>query len=131
MCGSGYHGKIGTDGNHGSLGSGFTHGHTVLSDDDGETWYVGNEKFGDKYYVNELQAAQLPDGRVVVNSRVLNDRRVLSYSSDEGVTFDNVVEADSLRQTFQGCEGSMIYHEGGGKLLYSGVQGRLPARIYR
>ncbi|GMI18940.1 hypothetical protein TeGR_g10715, partial [Tetraparma gracilis] len=73
----------------------------------------------------------LPSGRVVVNSRVLNDRRVLSYSDDEGETFPTVVEAPTLRQTFQGCEGSMIYHAGANRLLYSGVQGRLPARIYR
>ncbi|GMI06457.1 hypothetical protein TrLO_g11798 [Triparma laevis f. longispina] len=126
----GYHNTI-SMGNGSSLGSGFTKGHTMMSDDNGETWYLGSEEFGDHYYVNELQAAQLPDDRVIVNSRVLNDKRVLSISEDEGLTFKENRIADTLRQTFQGCEGSMIYHSTQNLLLYSGVQGRLPLRIYR
>ncbi|GMI47022.1 hypothetical protein TrCOL_g1014 [Triparma columacea] len=126
----GYHNTM-SMGNGSSLGSGFTKGHTMLSDDQGESWRIGSEEFGDHYYVNELQAAQLPDGTVVVNSRVLRDKRVISVSNDEGETFTSNKLAGGLRQTYQGCEGSMIYHSKQERLLYSGVQGRLPARIYR
>jgi len=126
----GYHNNM-SMGNGSSVGSGFTKGHTMLSDDLGETWFLGSTEFGDHNYVNELQAAQLPDGIVVVNSRVMMDKRVISVSKDEGETFVSNKFAGGLRQTYQGCEGSMIYHSKQDRLLYSGIQGRLPARIYR
>ena len=126
----GYHNTM-SMGNGSSIGSGFTKGHTMMSDDNGESWYLGSEEFGGHFFVNELQAAQMPDDTVIVNSRVLNDKRVISTSTDEGKTFETNKVADTLRQTFQGCEGSMIYHHEQDRLLYSGVQGRLPLRIYR
>lgn len=129
----GYHSDFWPD-NSTSLGSGFTKGHTLISDDDGETWEIGCRRFGEPYFANEDQAVQLADGRVVINSRTLSDHRALSYSSDEGETFDQVLQAPSLHQTFQGCEGSFInipQDDGSDRLFYSGVQGRLPARIYR
>lgn len=130
----GYHAIFWPD-NSTSFGSGFTKGHTLISDDDGETWEIGCRRFGEPHFANEDQAVQLADGTVIVNSRILGDRRLLSYSSDEGMTFDNAIEASSLHETFQGCEGSFINvpreTDGSDRLFYSGVQGRLPARIYR
>ena len=127
----GYHGEHWPFPDRSSIGSGFTKGHTLYSDDQGESWAILSSEFGEGYYVNELQAAQLGNGTVVINAREFNDRRVLSYSDDEGATFYRVTEAADLHETFQGCEGSTITNGDGSKLYYSGVQGRLPARIYR
>ena len=50
-------------------------------------------------------------------------------------SFNAIVDPIDLRETYQGCEGSLVNmpESNGGKdrLFYSGVQGRLPARIYR
>uniref|UniRef100_A0A7S2D5J3 Sialidase domain-containing protein n=1 Tax=Florenciella parvula TaxID=236787 RepID=A0A7S2D5J3_9STRA len=127
----GYHGDFWPFPDRSSVGSGFTKGHTIVSDDKGETWSILNHEFGEGHYVNELQAAQLANGTVVINAREFKDRRVLSYSDDEGETFYRVNEAADLHETYQGCEGSMITDAEGSKLYYSGVQGRTPARIYR
>jgi sialidase-1 len=126
----GYHGTVPMS-NGSSLGSAFTKGHMLLSEDNGQTFNLINTDFGEPYFVNELQAAELADGSILVNARMINDRRVLAMSTDGGNTFPTVWQADSLHETYQGCEGSMITNSGGDRLMYSGVQGRLPHRIYR
>lgn len=126
----GYHGRVPMS-DKSSLGSGFTHGHTLISDDAGETWRLGCADFGGAHFVNELQAAQLANGTIVVNARELKDHRAQSYSTDDGLTFPTTVEAATLHETYQGCEGSTISNQAGTRLLYSGVQGREPLRLYR
>lgn len=126
----GYHGTLPLS-NMSSFGSSISKGHTIVSDDDGSTWRLACAEFGDPFMVNELQAAELFDGTVLFNARIIDDRRALSVSLDSG---DSVVEtrlATTLHQTFQGCEGSMVTDFERQRLFYSGVQGRLPFRIYR
>lgn len=126
----GYHGKVPMS-DQSSLGSAFTHGHTLVSDDHGASWRIGCADFGGDHFVNELQAAQLANGTIVVNARELKDRRALSWSDDEGESFPVTVEAPTLHETYQGCEGSTIAASGGDRLLYAGVQGLEPERLWR
>eukprot|EP00615_Pteridomonas_danica_P010990 CAMPEP_0114329698 /NCGR_PEP_ID=MMETSP0101-20121206/1239_1 /TAXON_ID=38822 ORGANISM="Pteridomonas danica, Strain PT" /NCGR_SAMPLE_ID=MMETSP0101 /ASSEMBLY_ACC=CAM_ASM_000211 /LENGTH=363 /DNA_ID=CAMNT_0001459425 /DNA_START=15 /DNA_END=1106 /DNA_ORIENTATION=- len=126
----GYHGTVPMS-NGSSLGSAFTKGHILLSEDNGETFNLINSDFGEPYFVNELQAAELSDGSILLNARMINDKRVLAKSIDGGKTFSTVWQANALHETYQGCEGSMITDRSGDRLMYSGVQGRLPHRIYR
>ena len=135
----GYHSEIWPNPNRSSIGSGLTKGHVVISDDHGTSWRLAADDFGyeennpdnNRFYVNEQQAAQLPDGRVIMNSRTLAARRAISFSDDEGESFMTTVYASGLYETWQGCEGSMIYHNSSGNLYYSGVQGEQPLRLYR
>ncbi|MGW5650326.1 sialidase family protein [Streptomyces humi] len=69
----------------------YNSGHCLLSDDRGETWYLGylDENTDGYVNVNETTAAELPDGRVYFNTR--NDspapgNRADAHSADGGRT---------------------------------------------
>ncbi|MFF8727684.1 exo-alpha-sialidase [Streptomyces sp. NPDC015171] len=69
----------------------YNSGHCLLSDDHGETWYLGylDENTDGYVNVNETTAAELPDGRVYLNTR--NDspspgNRADAHSADGGKT---------------------------------------------
>ncbi|MDW4907171.1 sialidase family protein [Streptomyces sp. ADMS] len=69
----------------------YNSGHCLLSDDRGETWYIGylDENTNGYINVNETTAAELPDGRVYFNTR--NDspspgNRADAHSTDGGRT---------------------------------------------
>ena len=127
----GYHSTTDVS-NSSSIGSGLTKGHIVVSEDNGLTFRLASTSFGNNFFVNELQAAQMSNGTVIINSRVLSSERVLSYSNDEGESFYSVRRPSTpLHETIQGCEGSFIRVDGTDRLLYSGVEGRIPARIFR
>ena len=140
----GYHSTFWPAPDSSSLGSGLTKGHVILSDDGGVTWRVGADDFGYRnissskgntssrgLFINECQAAELPNGRVVVNSRTFNDKRAVSFSDDGGDSFpDPPVWAEGLAETYQGCEGSTVSLSNG-SLAYSGVQSTPPLRLYR
>ena len=60
--------------------------------------------------VNENQAVQLGDGTVMLNARTLTPQRVQATSHDEGESFpdDEVLPAEGLTETVEGCEGSLF-----------------------
>lgn len=69
----------------------YNSGHCLLSDDRGESWYLGylDENTNGYINVNETTAAELPDGRVYLNTR--NDspspgNRADAHSTDGGRT---------------------------------------------
>ncbi|MBC6463389.1 sialidase family protein, partial [Actinomadura sp. HBU206391] len=101
-------------------------GHSLYSDDDGQTWHIGYVDDNPDGYVNvnETTAAELPDGRVYFNTRDHNGtapgNRADAYSLDGGRT---------LRAPFrpQGTlvgpvvEGSVLQLNGrGAPLVYAG-----------
>lgn len=69
-------------------------GHSLYSDDHGQTWQIGYVDDNPNGYVNvnETIAAELPDGRVYFNTRDHNGtapgNRADAYSSDGGRTLD-------------------------------------------
>jgi sialidase-1 len=69
-------------------------GHTLYSDDHGQTWHIGfvEDKYNGYINSNETTAAELPDGRVYFNTREHNGSspgvRADGYSSDGGETLD-------------------------------------------
>eukprot|EP01031_Cornospumella_fuschlensis_P025205 gene25205-30446_t len=99
-------------------------GHTLLSDDGGETWAIGSSEFGAPYLSNECQAVELGDGSVLVNARTLTNHRMQTISHDGGVTFSAPVLADSLIQPLEGCEGSLARDRRMDTLYYSGPNTR-------
>ncbi|MEC4017847.1 sialidase family protein [Streptomyces sp. H27-D2] len=69
----------------------YNSGHSIYSDDDGESWRIGylDENPNGYVNVNETTGAELPDGRIYFNTR--NDatspgRRADAYSADGGLT---------------------------------------------
>ena len=97
-----------------------SHAHTMISDDGGETFYLGALQFGDaKHFCNEVQVAERPDGTIVANSRALLTHRIVSFSRDGGLTFPISRAIPELREPIDGCEGSMIVLKDG-TLVYSG-----------
>lgn len=84
-------------------------GHTLYSDDYGETWKIGSEEFGRPYFVNECQAVELKNGSVLINSRSLTNVRIQIISNDGGLSFNELPYVVSgLTQPLEGCEGSFV-----------------------
>jgi sialidase-1 len=84
-------------------------GFTMYSDDAGVSWQVSGD-FGTPFKANECQAVELANGDVLIAARTISTHRIQVTSHDGGVTFDApyVVPKDSLQQTIEGCEGSIV-----------------------
>lgn len=113
-----YHSKV-----RGNLINNIVHGHVMLSDDQGETWRLGQQENGFGHgnrLVNENQAVQLSNGSILINGRSFatftKPRRLQTLSNDGGETFGDVLYVDELKQPFNGCQGSIV----GSPLLNSG-----------
>ena len=99
-----------------------SHAHAMWSDDHGATWQRGAAVPDPAlYFSNECQAAELPDGRVLLNARSLLDFRLQSVSTDGGATWSESVRAADLPEPFTGCEGSTVSAPDG-TLYFSGLQ---------
>mgnify|MGYP000229642951 FL=1 len=97
-----------------------THGHTVLSDDGGETWRLGATQYGSAtHFSNEVQAVQLKNGDVLVNARAILTHRIQAVSSDEGETFGESWAVPELHEPWDGCEGSMVINDAKDTLLFT------------
>ena len=84
-------------------------GHTIYSDDHGETWTIGNPSFGEPYLSNECQAVELRNGSVLINARVVSTHRIQVISNDGGLTFEQAyVVPPPLKETIEGVQGSLI-----------------------
>lgn len=98
--------------------------HGIYSDDDGATWSIGYDENGYDGTVNanESTVAQLPDGRIHVNSRNQNGAvpvaRITAYSRDDGETLDGpFLPQPQLRTPV--VQGSVLQLRSG-PLVYSG-----------
>ena len=85
-----------------------SYGHTLYSDDGGDTWAIGSAEFGAPYLSNECQAVQLANSSVLINARTVTNRRIQVISNDGGVTFGAPVEVLGLTEPLEGCEGSIV-----------------------
>ncbi|MFJ4947544.1 exo-alpha-sialidase [Streptomyces sp. NPDC088760] len=99
-------------------------GHCLLSDDRGETWYLGYLDENTDGYVNanETTAAELPDGRVYLNTR--NDSpspgtRADAHSGDGGKTLVKPFRPQA-GLTAPVCEASVLQLRDPDLLLFSG-----------
>jgi len=113
-----YHGPF-----HGDDGT-VTSGYVYYSDDHGTTWKKGGEigKYRNPTeWANEAQAVDLGNNTVLVHSRGVLTERLITVSTDGGVTFGNVQYAKGLSQPLDGCEGSTVRHPKSGFLYYSGM----------
>lgn len=104
-------------------------GHIMLSDDEGDSWYLGADGYssGDiGIHSGEAQAVQLQDGSVLLNARsysiLSTPQRVQAISHDEGLTFGEARFVPELPVPIAGCEGSIVSTDRGNptQLLYSG-----------
>lgn len=103
--------------------------YAVYSDDGGDTWKAGENAPGAEApnakghlvsRVNEVQMAELSDGRVMLNTRDehrTSDCRKVAVSRDGGITWAPVQEERSLPAP--PCAASLFRHDTG-HLLYSG-----------
>lgn len=106
----------------------------IYSDDDGNTWRMGEAapgcrvpdgKGGEISLVNEVQMVELADSSVMLNSRKWGGRalRKIAISRDGGVTWSKIKEEPALRDP--GCMASIFRYtfpaEGNpSRILYSG-----------
>jgi sialidase-1 len=89
----------------------FAVGHTLISDDDGDTWRLGNDwPIGEG--ANEHQYVELANGSVLANSRSLSwgspQNRLQALSTDGGETFGESYYVSELPQSMNGCQGSTV-----------------------
>ncbi|WP_405799852.1 exo-alpha-sialidase [Streptomyces sp. NBC_01506] len=95
-------------------------GHSLLSDDGGQTWRIGYvDAAGDgTHHVNETAVAQLPDGTVYFNARDQKGsapgNRVHAWSRDGGATLDAPFEA-ATDITAPPVQGSLLQVAGADK----------------
>ncbi|WP_433475063.1 sialidase family protein [Spirillospora sp. CA-142024] len=101
-------------------------GHSLYSDDDGQTWHIGYVDDNPDGYVNvnETTAAQLPDGRVYFNTREHNGTapgtRADALSLDGGQTLQTPFRPQATL-TGPVVQGSVLQPSGPqAPLLYSG-----------
>ena len=94
-------------------------GFTMYSDDSGRSWQVSAD-FGAPFKANECQAVELANGDVLIAARTISTHRIQVTSHDGGQTFDApyVVPKDSLQQTIEGCEGSIVRDDASPNVLY-------------
>ena len=94
---------------------GYYGGHTLFSDDGGDTWTVSSLI---KPTVNESQMVELSDGRLMMNMRTQGTAdtkrpytgyRSISYSSDGGETWTNPVSDDELGDPI--CQASILRYD--------------------
>jgi sialidase-1 len=102
----------------------YNSGHCLLSDDRGETWYLGyvDENTDGYLNANETTAAELPDGRVYFNTR--NDstspgNRADAHSTDGGRSLLKPFRPQAAL-TAPVCEGSVLQLRDPDVLLFSG-----------
>lgn len=102
----------------------YNSGHCLLSDDRGETWYLGYVDENTDGYINanETTAAELPDGRVYFNTR--NDstspgNRADAHSQDGGESLPKPFRPQA-GLTAPVCEGSVLQLRDPDVLLFSG-----------
>lgn len=79
--------------------------HVIYSDDRGATWKLGGVVGPN---CNECQVAELADGTLVLNMRSYmgNNRRLIAFSKDGGITWSKPVEDSTLIEPV--CQGSVI-----------------------
>eukprot|EP00930_Biecheleria_cincta_P087173 TRINITY_DN76423_c0_g1_i1.p1 TRINITY_DN76423_c0_g1~~TRINITY_DN76423_c0_g1_i1.p1 ORF type:complete len:628 (-),score=79.70 TRINITY_DN76423_c0_g1_i1:358-2241(-) len=94
--------------------------HVMISDDDGDTWHLGNAMpIGEGG--NENQLVELANGSVLMNARSLSTGspqwRVQSRSDDEGESF-KPTHFTHIPQPFNGCQGSTLGPGGPSDVVY-------------
>ena len=90
--------------------------HVIYSDDHGKSWQPGGSSPTD--LLDECQAAELSDGRVMLNMRNADrtqDRRGVTTSDDGGLTWAPVRHDPALIEptASTGCQGSLIRADDG------------------
>lgn len=91
---------------------------TVYSDNNGETWVVGEEC----PRTGEYEIAETPKDQLYYNLR-MSGKRAVSYSTDGGVSWGGDIIDNDLVTIEKGCQSSVY---GSDKvLLYTGVYGRM------
>ncbi len=81
--------------------------HVIYSDDHGASWKLGGRTPADQ--VNECQAVELPDGRIMLNMRNYDRRmhsRAVAVSGDGGATWSEIVRDEALVEPI--CQASLI-----------------------
>lgn len=59
----------------------------LYSDDGGETW--NNSEYLDGNHLNEGRVAEMPDGKLIINARSIDQKRYKAVSVDEGLTWSD------------------------------------------
>lgn len=96
----------------------FSSTHTILSDDDGESWRLGGGFSDGLRFPNENQIVVLSSGELLCNARTALADRIGAVSNDGGESWGVPTPLLGLTQSLTGCEGSTVRM--GDVLFYSG-----------
>ncbi|HNR99420.1 MAG TPA: sialidase family protein [Planctomycetota bacterium] len=104
--------------------------HVIYSDDRGASWRLGGRTPSDQ--VNECQAVELPDGRIMLNMRNYDRRvpsRAVAVSGDGGATWSAVTHDEALVEPI--CQASLIAatETSGGEVLLFSNPGHASRRV--
>lgn len=91
---------------------------TVYSNDHGATWCLGNNSDAN----NEFQIAESPHNTLIYNARISNGR-LISRSTDGGITWTKAVKDTYLPGVSKGCQASVLGD--GVNLYFTGIKGIL------
>jgi len=80
--------------------------HVIYSDDNGANWQLGGISPVHKNNPNESTAAELSDGRVMLNMRNGSNNRLVSISNDGGLNFPSIATEYALIDP--SCQGSLL-----------------------
>ncbi|XP_059398046.1 sialidase-3-like isoform X3 [Carassius carassius] len=96
-----------------------SHAVTFFSDDKGHTWHVGKHMEAES---NECQMAEITDDSnslLYCNARSTSGYRVEALSTSKGEDFEKPLTVQKLKETGEGCQGSVLYIPSSKLLLYS------------
>lgn len=82
--------------------------HVIYSDDGGKNWQLGGST--PQHQVNECMAAELPDGRIILNMRNYDrasKTRKISFSNDGGRSWSDLKADTALIEPI--CQASLLY----------------------
>jgi sialidase-1 len=102
----------------------------IYSDDAGLTWHKGTGTIGGENQISEtgtLTDTGMPILIVSIRNSprwpnwvpLTHGHRLLALSHDGGVTWGHTWHAKDLPEPIKGCDGSIVYHRGTGKLYFS------------
>jgi sialidase-1 len=84
--------------------------HVIYSDDNGRNWQIGGST--PQHQVNECMAAEIPDGRILLNMRNYDrskKTRKISWSNDGGISWSDLQPDTALIEPI--CQASLFYTE--------------------
>lgn len=118
-------GRVVVPARHGEIKLG-SRSHLIFSDNDGMSWQVGAQAMGPAHS-SEATACERADGSVMLNSRGDLGYRIVTISTDGGISANETYVDRALIEPGGGCQASLLTYELENKYGYSSLLFSNPA----